>query len=213
MKKYISILLALTMLLCLSVAAPVSASAKDKKDETVTGSEIVEYAEQYLGKPYRYAAKGPYAFDCSGFVYYVFGHFGYSMPCSSAAYWNAPSSVGRVVGYSNLKNAKKGDIISWRGHVAIYIGNGRCIEALNYGYGVTERLGVYAHAAGNGSSFRVIRMKNVVSKKTYSKRVMRKARVNAIIDSNEATGEAEPSVVTATVNSSAMCATDTPVTL
>lgn len=172
MKKIISILLALMMLISAASVFCMNAYAKETKPEDeILGSDIVEYAEKFLGKPYRYAAKGPNAFDCSGFVYYVFSHFGYRMPCSSRAYWAAPSSIGKVVGVSSLKKAQKGDIISWRGHVAIYIGKGRCIEALNHRHGVTERLGVYAHAAGNGRTFRVIRMKNVVRKKTAPKEI------------------------------------------
>lgn len=167
MKRCISLLMSIIMLsgICAFSGAEVQAKEKEETEiTTVTGDEIIEFAEQYLGKPYRRCAKGPNAFDCSGFVYFVFGHFGYDMPCSSRAYWSSPKSVGKVIATSSLDDAQKGDIISWRGHVAIYIGDNKCIEALNSRYGVTERLSVTAHAAGNGSTFRVIRMKGVGQK-------------------------------------------------
>ena len=44
---------------------------------------LVEYAITHLGKPYRNGAKGPQAFDCSGFVYYVYGRYAVAMPVST----------------------------------------------------------------------------------------------------------------------------------
>jgi cell wall-associated NlpC family hydrolase len=45
--------------------------------------EIVRYAVTLLGKPYKNAAKGPEAFDCSGFVYHVYGRFDVVLPVST----------------------------------------------------------------------------------------------------------------------------------
>jgi probable lipoprotein NlpC len=45
--------------------------------------DIVEYALTLLGKPYRNGAKGPDAFDCSGFVYHVYGRFEIAVPVST----------------------------------------------------------------------------------------------------------------------------------
>jgi len=47
--------------------------------------DIIRYAATLLGKPYRNAAKGPDAFDCSGFVHYVYGRFGMEVPISTEA--------------------------------------------------------------------------------------------------------------------------------
>lgn len=46
--------------------------------------DILEYAETFLGTPYKYAADGPRRFDCSGYTSYVFKHFGIQLPRSSA---------------------------------------------------------------------------------------------------------------------------------
>lgn len=47
-------------------------------------SSLVDYAKQYIGTRYRRGAKGPSAFDCSGFTSYVFRNFGYSLSPSSS---------------------------------------------------------------------------------------------------------------------------------
>ena len=60
------------------------------KADTVYNTSIVSYAEQFLGYPYD-SAYGPTAFDCCGLVKYVFGHFGITLPWSTAPFWNNPS--------------------------------------------------------------------------------------------------------------------------
>ncbi len=45
---------------------------------------IVDYSMNLLGKHYRNGAKGPETFDCSGFVYYVYGRFNVAVPVSTA---------------------------------------------------------------------------------------------------------------------------------
>lgn len=92
------------------------------------GSEVVEYAKKFVGNPYVYGGtsltKGA---DCSGFVYSVYKNFGVNLPRVGQ------SSVGKAVSY---KNVKKGDILIYSGHVAIYAGNGKAVHAVN------ERLGI-----------------------------------------------------------------------
>ena len=48
-------------------------------------NNLIDYSKKFLGTPYRYAGKGPYSFDCSGFTSYVFKEFGYKLNASSAA--------------------------------------------------------------------------------------------------------------------------------
>ena len=43
------------------------------------GSQIAQYALQYVGCPYVYGGSSPSGFDCSGFTTYVMKHFGYSI--------------------------------------------------------------------------------------------------------------------------------------
>ena len=46
--------------------------------------ELVGFAETLQGIPYKYGSTDPrIGFDCSGFISYVFNHFGISVPRSS----------------------------------------------------------------------------------------------------------------------------------
>lgn len=52
--------------------------------ESITkGNDIVDYARNFLGRPYRRGSKGPKAFDCSGFTSYVFRNFDLHLGASS----------------------------------------------------------------------------------------------------------------------------------
>ena len=94
------------------------------------GSQIVDYAYQFLGVPYVYGASGPSSFDCSGFTSYVYKHFGYSLQRSAAG----QASNGVPVSKSDLQ---AGDIVLFLdyetmdkiGHVGIYVGDGNFIHA------------------------------------------------------------------------------------
>lgn len=152
MKKVFSLVLSLVMLLSVTTGITITAQA-------ATGSEIVTYARQFIGYPYVWGTQGPSSFDCSGFVQYVFKHFGISLPASSDSYWSNPTAYGTVVGTGSTSNAQAGDVISWSGHVAIYTGNGNCVEALNPSYGVTESVPVNSHT--NGTNYKVIRINGV----------------------------------------------------
>lgn len=59
--------------------------ASDDDKNMVTASQILDEARHHLGKPYRWGGKGPNAFDCAGFVRFVYGKFGYSLAPSAGA--------------------------------------------------------------------------------------------------------------------------------
>ena len=98
---------------------------KDSLRAAATADSIIDFARQSLGKPYRYAARGPAAFDCSGFTSYVYAQFGYNLSHSS----NGQSHQGRPV-KKGIKHLQRGDIVVFSGrrisqtpgHVGIYIG-------------------------------------------------------------------------------------------
>lgn len=95
------------------------------------GSQVVEFAKQFLGGRYRYGGSSlTSGTDCSGFTMSVYRNFGISLPHSSAS----QRAVGTAVG--SLEQAEAGDIICYSGHVALYIGNGQIIHALNASRGI-----------------------------------------------------------------------------
>jgi cell wall-associated NlpC family hydrolase len=82
-----------------------------------------------LGKPYRYGAVGPNAFDCSGLVKYSFAKTGRALPRTS----RAMASAGVPVKKADLQ---PGDLVFFYqpiSHVGIYIGNGKIVHASRTG--------------------------------------------------------------------------------
>lgn len=100
------------------------------KTTNVSGSDVVNYAMQFVGKPYVWGGKDPNTgADCSGFTSYVYAHFGISIPSFSGA----QRSCGQEVSYAN---AQAGDLICYAGHVAIYMGGGKIVHANGTAYGI-----------------------------------------------------------------------------
>ncbi len=95
------------------------------------GSEVVNYAMQFVGNPYVYGGSSlTNGTDCSGFVMSVYKNFGVNLPHSSTA----DRSQGYDVG--GLSNAKAGDLVCYSGHVGIYAGNGKIVHASNARTGI-----------------------------------------------------------------------------
>jgi cell wall-associated NlpC family hydrolase len=69
---------------------------------------VINFAERFLGTPYRYGGKQPGGFDCSGFVGYVFAQLGYQTPASSSLFRTYGSKVSR-------SGCRPGDIICFKG--------------------------------------------------------------------------------------------------
>lgn len=70
--------------------------------------EILNYAYQFKGVPYRHGASSPRGFDCSGFTSYVFKRFGINLDRRS----NAQIFDGRRVSRSELQ---PGDLVFFNG--------------------------------------------------------------------------------------------------
>lgn len=102
------------------------------------GESVVDYAKQFIGNPYVYGGTSlTNGIDCSAFVQAVYRHFGYSLPRTSGA----QRGVGTGVSY---KDAIPGDIVCYRGHVAIYVGGGKVVHALNPSKGILITSATYA---------------------------------------------------------------------
>lgn len=80
------------------------------KASTTLEDDIIQYGRQYLGKPYRYAGKGPNAFDCSGYTSFVFKKFGYKLNASSAGQDKQTPTI------AERKELRKGDLVFFEGN-------------------------------------------------------------------------------------------------
>jgi peptidoglycan DL-endopeptidase CwlO len=139
--------LAGAVLFTLAPSTPAAAST------TTEAQQIIRIALAQRGDPWRYAAQGPSAFDCSGLVRYAFRqagdaaaiHTGYLRSARSLYMWF------RAHGKTTRTNPHIGDLVIWGygSHVGIYIGNGKAISTLtsgvriHYVHAVTARFTAY----------------------------------------------------------------------
>jgi cell wall-associated NlpC family hydrolase len=88
------------------------------------GERAARIATRYLGTPYRWGGAGPGGFDCSGLVVYAYSKVGVSLPHHAASQY----ARGRPVPYAALK---PGDLVffSGLGHVGLFVGKGRFVDA------------------------------------------------------------------------------------
>ena len=93
--------------------------------EVATGQDIVNYANNFLGRPYVWGAVGPDTFDCSGFTSYVYRHCA-GIEITRTTYTQI--NVGVPVSYNNMQ---PGDLVFTydNEHVGIYVGGGMYINA------------------------------------------------------------------------------------
>jgi peptidoglycan DL-endopeptidase CwlO len=95
----------------------------------VFGTRVVTYARHFLGVRYSWGGTSPRTgFDCSGFVRFVYGHFGIPLP---------HSSFGDLVRGQRVPRQwlRPGDLVFFAGasHVGIYVGRERFIDAPHTG--------------------------------------------------------------------------------
>lgn len=110
-------------------AAAAAQSAVATAAPTSTGQKIADAAMTKQGSPYVWGATGPNSFDCSGLTSWAYSQVGKSIPRTSGA----QASGGTPV---SLNALQPGDIISYysgASHVAIYIGDGKIVHAVNEG--------------------------------------------------------------------------------
>lgn len=89
---------------------------------------IINLAMDYIGVPYLFGGTTPSAFDCSGYVQYVFAKAGISLPRTADVQYEVgtPLSITELI---------PGDLVFFQtytygaSHVGIYVGDGNFIHA------------------------------------------------------------------------------------
>ncbi|OLR92585.1 C40 family peptidase [Actinokineospora bangkokensis] len=102
-------------------------------------SAAVTYALVQLGKPYRWGAEGPDAFDCSGLMQAAWAHAGVAISRTTA------TQVHDGVPVASIAAVAPGDLVfipgadgtpAAPGHVGMYVGNGYMVDAYDETRGV-----------------------------------------------------------------------------
>ncbi len=93
----------------------------------------IQYALGEVGKPYVWGATGPNSYDCSGLMLRAYQSAGVTLPRVAAQQYWAGTQLP-------VRQAQPGDLLFWGydtsnpdtiHHVAMYLGNGRMVEAAN----------------------------------------------------------------------------------
>lgn len=89
-----------------------------------SGSDVVSFAEQFVGNPYVYGGTSlTNGADCSGFTQSVYAHFGISIGRTDV------DQRGNGIAVDSIADARPGDLICYPGHVALYCGNNTIVHA------------------------------------------------------------------------------------
>lgn len=133
----------------------------EEYDLSIDPAEIIEFAKQYMGRPYRRGAKGPKAFDCSGFTSFVYSNFDISLSPSSST----QSKQGEEILRSDIQ---PGDLLFFKGRGGSSVGHvGIAVDVEDTGNVK------FIHAATSGG----IRIDNLNDAGYYQKRYVGARRV------------------------------------
>jgi len=113
--------------------APAPGPAPGGSNETAMSVALGKTGAPYF---YQYGGTGAHGFDCSGLVQNAFAAAGKSLPRTAA------EQFAQAPVHLPLSQAQPGDLLVWGSapgfyHVAIYLGGGRVVQALNEEAGIT----------------------------------------------------------------------------
>jgi cell wall-associated NlpC family hydrolase len=109
-----------------------SGALSDHRPPSRKGEAALRYALAQVGKPYRWGAQGPHAFDCSGLTSRAWERAGRSIPRTSQGQWQGLPRV-------SLQQLRPGDLVVYfpgATHVALYAGGGKVVQAPRAGAAV-----------------------------------------------------------------------------
>ena len=89
-------------------------------------SDFVAVAERFMGTPYLWGGKSSFGIDCSGLVQLSLNAAGVRCPRDSDMQQDV---LGRVLTSAEAKKLRRGDLIFWKGHVAIVRDAGTIVHA------------------------------------------------------------------------------------
>jgi NlpC/P60 family protein len=130
--RYVLLSLVLLCALLANQALAASARAHRATRQAALGVRAVLFARHLIGVRYRWGGTSPSTgFDCSGFVQFVYRHYGIHLPRTTYSQFD----TGRRVSRNALR---PGDLVFFDGvgHVGMYIGGGRFIHAPHAGTSV-----------------------------------------------------------------------------
>lgn len=98
------------------------APVPDPEKVIIRPTAIIKEARKFLGTPYLWGGVTPFGFDCSGLVQMVYKTLGLTLPRDSKDQRNCGTKV-------DIGQAKTGDLLLFKGHVAIAIDRYKLIHS------------------------------------------------------------------------------------
>lgn len=112
-----------------SSGSPSKSSSSSSSGPRRSAQVAVDTALAQVGKPYRWGATGPNAYDCSGLTSYAWKAAGVTIPRTSGAQYAGLKPISR-------SQLQPGDLVFYNSpisHVAMYVGNNTIVEASRTG--------------------------------------------------------------------------------
>jgi cell wall-associated NlpC family hydrolase len=149
------------LLLLLQLQNQASAQTPTPKNDPQVDA-IINYAKSFLGVPYRYGGTTPSGFDCSGFINYIFGNFGFDLVRTSYGL----AELGTTV---KLSDIQPGDLMFFKGSNVHSTAVGHVALVIE----VTPEAIKFIHSANTG-----VRIDNFKTSQYYIQRYIKTKRLD-----------------------------------
>lgn len=107
-----------------------SQAAASASNGNATGRDVASFAVQFVGRPYKWGGESlTEGCDCSGFIKSVYVAFDIELPHFSGSLQHSGTGV-------EYEDAQLGDLICYDGHVGIYLGNDKMVNAFDSKHGI-----------------------------------------------------------------------------